>query len=178
MDLYKAIEIFAAATKKLKDPRKCEWSELEADIQERGNDKDETLKLDGPWKKFVREQDGFKVYAVDGKWIRDNLSVIFGHGGHGYVHEFIPTDEIWCATHHYNENKNSHCGCNKGNQPVSREYFDSCVAHEIEECKRMKNKKEPYWPAHNEALEKERELGLLEDPEGDSGKEKIPKSWP
>jgi len=175
MDLQRAVEIFVRA---VKDPRKFEWSELEADIQERGDDKDEKFTPKGPWKKFVRKQDGFKIYAVDGKWVRDNLSVIFGHGGHGYVHEFIPVDEIWCATHHYHENEWSHCGCNKGNEPVSKEYFDSCVVHEIEEFNRMKGQKEPYWEAHNEALEKEKELGLLKNPNGDSGRSKIPKSWP
>lgn len=176
MDIYRAAEIFTNAAKK--DTRKVEYSELEADIQDRGKDKDEYFQLKGDWKKFVRRQDGFKIFAVDGKWVRDNLSIIFGHGGHGYVHEFIPLDEIWIATHHYDENKWSKCGCNKGNEPVSKDYFDSCIVHEIEEFNLMKDDGKPYWPAHQEALEAEEELGLLTSPEGDSGKSKIPSSWP
>jgi hypothetical protein len=172
MDLCTAIEIFARVV----DNREFEWSDLEADVQSRGDEKSD-LRLSGDWKKFVRKQKGFKIFAVDGTWVRNNLSVIFGHGGHGYVHEFIPLDEIWVATHHYNENEHSKCGCDKGNQPVSREYFDSCVAHEIEEFDLMKDDGKPYWPAHQKALETEEELGLLKTPNGDSGKSKIPSSW-
>jgi hypothetical protein len=178
MDLYRAVERFAKEVKRTKpDTREFEWSDIEADIQERGEDKDEDFKLHGPWKKFVRNQDGLKVYAVDGKWIRDNLSVIFGHGGHMYVHEFIPEDEIWIVTHHWDENPHSKCSCVKGNKPVSQEYFDSCTVHEIEERKRMKEE-EPYWKAHNESLDEERDLGLLKNPDKDTGTTPIPKDWP
>ena len=177
LDIYTAAEMFAQAAKIPKDDRDFEWSELEADIQDRGKNKDDDFHPKGEWKKFVRNQDGFKVYAVDGKWVRDNLSVIFGHGGHGYVHEFIPLDEIWCGTHHWDENEWSKCDCDKGNEPVSKEYFDSCVAHEIAEFEEMKNDGEPYWPSHQKALDVEEELGLLKDPEGDSGDTELPKSW-
>ncbi len=149
-----------------KDKRDKLWAEIELDIQKRGWSKDKKLKLSGKWKKFVRKQDGFKVYAVDGTWIRNNLSVIFGHGGHGLVHEFIPLDEIWISTHHYSETKWNKCNCNniKKNQKVSKEYFDSTTVHEITEFKEMKKGK-PYWTAHNIALEKEKKLGLLPDPD-------------
>jgi hypothetical protein len=94
--------------------------------------------------------------------------VIFNHGGHGFVHEFIPADEIWIATNHHDEGKNSSCGCGKGNSKVSKEYFDSCVEHEIEEFKHMKKGK-PYKPAHQKALDAEKNLGLLKSMVGDSG---------
>jgi hypothetical protein len=178
-------KIFREASNKLteivveaaKDERELEMSELEADIQSRADDKEEGFALNGDWKKFIRKQDGFEIFAVDGKWVRDNLSVIFGHGGHGYVHEFIPLNEIWVATHHYDDNKWNKCECDKGNKPVSQEYFDSCVAHEIAERKMMEKDK-PYWAAHQKALGVEEELGLLSDPDGDSGKSEIPSSWP
>lgn len=142
------------------------WAELEADIQDRGNKKDNKFILNGKWKKFVRIQDGFKIFAVDGAWIRNNLSVIFGHGGHGYVHEFIPLDEIWIGTHHFHENKWNQCGCSnvKKNQKFSKNYFASCAIHEISEFKEMKKGK-PYWIAHQIALDKERGAGLLPDPD-------------
>lgn len=142
------------------------WAELEADIQARARKKDKNFILKGKWKKFVRTQDGFKIFSVDGAWVRNNLSVIFDHGGHGYVHEFIPLDEIWISTHHFHETKWNQCGCNniKKNQKVSKNYFDSCVIHEITEFKEMKKGK-IFWTAHQIALNKEREIGLLPDPE-------------
>ncbi|MBU1935060.1 hypothetical protein KKF04_03310, partial [Patescibacteria group bacterium] len=145
-----------------KDKRDKLWGKLEADIQSRGNKKDKKFTLKGKWKKFVRMQDGFKVFAVDGTWVRNNLSLIFGHGGHGYVHEFIPLDEIWISTHHYDENKWNNCGCDniKKNQKVSKAYFDSTVIHEITEFKEMEKGKS-YWTAHQIALDKEREIRLL-----------------
>lgn len=116
--------------------------------------------------KFVRKQDGIKIYAVDSTWIRNNLSVIFGHGGHGFVHEFIPLVEIWITTHHFHENKWNNCGCKnvKKNQKISKKYFDSCAIHEITEFYKMKKGK-PFWTAHQTALDKEREIGLLPDPD-------------
>lgn len=151
-----------------KDKRDKLWAELEADIQARGGKKAAGLTLKGKWKKFIRTQDGFKIFAVDGAWVRNNLSVIFGHGGHGYVHEFIPLDEIWIGIRHFHENEWSQCGCKniKKNQKFSKKYFVSCVIHEIMEFKEMKKGK-PYWIAHNIALDKEKEAGLLSDPNTD-----------
>ncbi len=149
-----------------KDPRDKLWSTLEADIQSRGSRKDRYFQLSGPWKRFVRNQDGLKVYTVDGTWIRNNLSVIFGHGGHGLVHEFIPLDEVWIGTHHYDENTWCVCACKIGakNRKVSKAFFESCTVHEIAEYFEMKKGK-PYWAAHRFALQKERELGFLPDSE-------------
>lgn len=148
-----------------KDMRDKLWHELELEIQRRENKKDRSFKLCGKWKRFLRIQDGLKVYAVDGKWIRNNLSVIFGHGGHGYVHEFIPKNEIWVSTHHYHESSWSKCGCDvsKGGQKVSENYFDSTTIHEIAEFKAMRTGKS-YWESHQIALQKEEEAGLLKNP--------------
>lgn len=159
-----------------KDPRDKLWARLEANIQTRASKKDRHFKLSGPWKKFVRRQNGFKIYAVDGTWIRVNLSVIFGHGGHGLVHEFIPLDEIWIARRHYWENPWSFCDCKgvKDRQPVSRNWFDSCVLHEIDEFRTMK-KSSPYWPAHRQALKKEKRWGLIKDPFSDVPLKKLPR---
>lgn len=155
-------------------PRNIFWNKIEKEIQRRGNSKDKSFKLSGKWKKFVRNQDGFRIYAVDGKWIRNNLGVVFGHGGHGYVHEFIPLDEIWVAAEHYRESDWSKCRCrNLKNKPlknearVSKDYFDSTAIHEISEFRDMKKGME-YWPAHQRADQKEREIKLLKSPTTDN----------
>lgn len=143
-----------------KDNRDKLWADLESRIQRAGYKKDKKFGLSGKWKKFSRNQDGFKIFAVDGDWIRNNLSVIFGHGGHGYVHEFIPFDEIWVSTRHFDG-----CGC-KGigkDKKMSKQYFNSTALHEITEYKEMK-KGATYWRAHQISLQKEIEAGFLNDP--------------
>jgi len=142
------------------DKRKITWPDIEDEVKEKAPKKDENFKLSGKWKKFKKEVDGFKVYSVDGDWIRTNLSIIFGHGGHGYVHEFIPHDEIWISTHHWEG-----CECNKGNSEVSKDYYDSCVIHEITEYHLMKTGDLTYWPAHQLSLETEKEADILPDSE-------------
>jgi len=128
--------------------------------------KDNSFRLEGSWKTFIREQDGYQVFSVNGHWLRNNICVYFQHGGHGFVHEFIPMDEIWVSAERYNDGPEDlqQCGCsNAANQPVSQNYFDSTVLHEIVECDAMKQGV-TYWQAHQLALQKERELGLLDDP--------------
>jgi hypothetical protein len=143
-----------------KDARDKLWAELELKIQKGSKNKDKNFNLNGKWKKFLRRQGGFKVFSVDGEWIRNNLSVIFGHGGHGYVHEFIPLDEIWIATHHFGD-----CGCSnvKKDKKVSQQYFDSTTIHEITEFKLMEKGKK-YWEAHQLSLQKEIDAGILKNP--------------
>jgi len=143
-----------------KDNRDKLWAELESGIQKGGSKKDKRFVLAGKWKKFARNQKGLKIFRVDGEWIRNNLSIIFGHGGHGYVHEFIPVNEIWIATHHP-----KNCGCNdiKKGQKLSQKYFDSTVIHEITELKEMKRGL-IFWKAHQVALQKEKETGILGNP--------------
>src|SRR3990167_8791843 len=99
------------------DMRKLAWQNLERAIQQRAGKKDRRFCLRGRWKRFVRRQDGLTIFAVDGSWVRSNLCVYFGHGGHGLVHEFIPPDEIWIATHHYDEGSSLvRCGCKTENK--------------------------------------------------------------
>jgi len=153
-----------------KDKRDKLWGSIEKEIQLRAPKKDKKFVLQGKWKKFVRNQSGYKVYMVDPEWIRTNLSCYFSHGGHSFAHEFIPADEIWIASHHNNKytGKEFACICKtktKG-QKVSKNYFDSTTIHEITENKEMKKWKS-YRESHNIALEKERETGLLSDPYND-----------
>ena len=149
-----------------KDTRDKLWSELENEIQCRVPHKDKKFILKGRWKKFMRKEKKYKIYAVNGRWIRNNVCVYFGHGGHPLVHEFIPKNEIWVSTHHYNENKASiaQCECKTRvkNQKVSKACFESTVIHEIEEYEQMKKGKK-YWEAHQRAFAKERKAALMKD---------------
>ncbi|MBX4189610.1 hypothetical protein KW785_03415 [Candidatus Parcubacteria bacterium] len=143
-----------------KDKRNKLWPVLEAEIQKGASKKDKKFILKGKWKKFYRSESGLKVYKVDGMWVRTNLSIIFGHGGHGLVHEFIPHNEIWINTHHPKS-----CGCKKvrKDRKMSPAYTKSTTLHEITEYKEMKKGKK-FWPAHNMALQAERHAGFLLDP--------------
>ena len=144
------------------------WGRLESEIQRRSSNKDEYFKLDGPWKRFHKETDGYHVYIVDGEWVRTNLTVLFGHGGHGIVHECIPMDEIWIADKHYKG-----CGCDKSSgTAVSPEYIESCLRHELYEIPKMKDGKR-YLPSHRSALGFEKRLGLLHSGNNDKPKIKL-----
>lgn len=156
--------------KKNKDERGETWPLLEKEIQARARKKDKKFVLTGKWKKFLRNQDGYKIYSVDGKWVRANLCVYFGHGGHGFAHEFIPLNEIWVSTRHANEGASSisQCACKlkKRGQKFSKNYFNSTAIHEIAECEAMKKGKS-FLESHHTALLKEKEAGLLSDPYAD-----------
>lgn len=146
----------------LEDDRKITWAELENDAQERASKKDSKFILSGDWKKFLRYQDGYKIYMVDGEWVRNNLSIIFGHGAHGYVHEWCPNNEIWIDCYHLN----GCCNTNPGDK-CSDNFIESTILHEITENKEM-IKGTPFWIAHNIALKTETEAGFLKDPYDDS----------
>lgn len=146
----------------VKDDRQITWAELEAKAAEQAPKKDPNFKLEGPWKSFLKDQDGYKVYIVDGNWVRANLSIIFGHGAHGFVHEWCPNDEIWIDECHLD----GCCNTQPGSK-CSKNFIESTILHEITENKEMRKGK-PYWIAHNMALETEIEAGFLKDPYNDS----------
>ena len=83
---------------------------------------------------------GFTVFIVDGEWIRNNLDVTFGTGGHGLVHSFIPMDEIWIDP--------------------ANESEKSLMFHEIYEFELMKTGMN-YWNAHQKTIEDSK--GLSQD---------------
>lgn len=153
-----------------KDPRNETWGKIEKEVQSIAHRKDRSFVLSGRWKKFVRKQGGYKVYKVDGSWVRHNLSFYFGHGGHGFVHEFIPLNEIWVSSYHPYEGRsaivNCVCKLHRKGQKMSDNYFNSTVLHEITEHNEMKKGK-IFWVAHNIALETERKAGILKDPYSD-----------
>ena len=142
--------------------------ELELKIQQGARNKDGIFRLSQLYKKpfrFIRESDGFRIYAVDGEWVRNNLAVRhedkgFEHAGHGLVHEFIPLDEIWVDTNHFEG-----CPClNVGkDRKISQKFFESTALHEIIEF-RIMNLGLPYKIAHELALWVEKKIGILKDP--------------
>ena len=109
--------------------------DIEREIQNRSGKKDPDLKISGLDKKYLTTFKGFKVYEVDSEWIRNNLDVIFGTGGHGRVHTFIPKDEVWIAK-----------GCNHN-------YQARCIIHEANEYAKMA--KLPYYQAHKNSQKEE-----------------------
>lgn len=137
----------------MKKPRRYNFCEnLEKDIQKRAVLKDGSFCLWGKWIRFIKEQLGFQIYEVDGEWVRNNLSIMFGHGGHGYVHEFIPHNEIWIDPYHYDNNFYV-CGCLniKNKKRATKEFIHDTILHEITEYEEMKKGK-PFWKAHQIAL--------------------------
>jgi len=69
-------------------------TDIEKSIASRWHRKDGSFYIEGMKRQFIGVFAGFSVYRVSGEWIRDNLDVTFGTGGHGLVHCFIKLDEI------------------------------------------------------------------------------------
>jgi hypothetical protein len=142
------------------DNRDPYWKAMEAVIQAQAKEKDSEFILTGPWKQFVRKQDGLSVYCVNGHWMRRNLLASWNHGGHGYVCEFIPLNEIWISDTHP-----STCSCLGVNdsREISPRYFESCTLHEITERQLMAEQGLSYWEAHQIAMQTEQEADFLPD---------------
>jgi len=79
---------------------------------------------------------GINGYLVDGEMVRDTYYEDFTEGGHGYVYNWIPKDEVWI------------------DDDVSEEERPDVILHEVYERERMING-EPYEEAHKAALELE-----------------------
>jgi hypothetical protein len=91
------------------------------------------------WKKLIGEiYDNTKIYLVDGDYVRDNVCVNketqFVEGGHGYVYDWIPKDEIWVE------------------EMINKEDQAKNGMHEIYEYTLMKYIKEEYNDAHAKTL--------------------------
>ncbi|MEK7503861.1 MAG: hypothetical protein AAB577_02665 [Patescibacteria group bacterium] len=156
------------ARKNMTDRRLFFWMDFEDEIQKRAPKKDPNFDLNGPgnkrWKKFIREEDGFKIFAVSGETVRNNVDVTFGHGGHGLVHVCIPLDEIWIDMRHYFCLDGCDCdNLKRKNQPVSKEFFESTTIHETTEFLEMKNGRR-FNESDPIARQAERGAGLLVDP--------------
>jgi hypothetical protein len=139
------------------DNREPHWKEIEKQVQSRAFSKDKNFRLSGKWKKFIRKEGDLAVYKVESEWVRNNLSVHWAHGGHGFVYEFIPMDEIWVGDTHP-----VGCECQGLNQKrgISERYFESTVVHELVELGHMRAGM-IYWEAHQLAIVAEHKLKKL-----------------
>ena len=97
------------------------------------------------WKKFspelTKRAHGVKVYIVDGDFIRSNINVDYVEGGHGYVYDYIPTDEIWVE-----------------DMEDKQEEFFNFTHEDYERAKMKANPNMSYDTAHDKACEKETKL--------------------
>ena len=142
------------------DDRTLSWAEIERWIAARAGKRDPSYRPAGNWRTFLRKEGEFSVYTVDGLWVYNNLTVQFGHGGHGYVHECIPLDEIWVAKAHTGEcaYSNEDSAAHAVGTPISQRERDLIIVHEISECKLMAVGYD-FWTAHHIAVRKEEEYG-------------------
>lgn len=108
-------------------------NDIDSAVRSRWNKKDKDLEIVGLEKKFLGEKDDFRIYRVDNEWIKNNLDVGFGTGGHGLVHSYIPLDEIWVSPN------------------VENKW--SIALHEITEFNLMKKKAMKYKEAHKKTVE-------------------------
>jgi predicted double-glycine peptidase len=86
----------------------------------------------------LRDQDGFKIFLVDGYKIRQFVDLDFTMGGHGYRYVYVPFDEVWIDD------------SNKSEIP-------EVIIHETYEANLMKNRID-YGRAHEQASLVELEL--------------------
>jgi hypothetical protein len=97
-------------------------------------------------KDFFREQDGFKLYLVDGNAVRKD-HIEFTMGGHGYVYDYIPKDEVWIDE-------------NLKDKPDDME---ATIKHELFEIKKMRDEGLTYDDAHELASNMEKEVRQSDD---------------
>ena len=127
------------------------WAQREREIQQNSVRKDSSFFLDGAWKAFRFNFGGFSIYAVDRDWVNVNLMCDFGIGGHGYVHEVIPHDEIWVSR------------TKQDGEEMTKDEFLSTALHEVVEHEKMKYGMS-YFDAHRAATMFEIDFGLIEVP--------------
>jgi hypothetical protein len=83
--------------------------------------------------------DGTKVWLVNGEEVRNHSKVDFIEGGHGYVYDFVPDDEIWLEN------------------GIDTDEIPFILYHELTERTLMKDKGMSYDKAHKIASDKEYE---------------------
>lgn len=98
--------------------------------------------MNKPYVRLLRDErnEDFKVFLIDGEFVRDELDINFCLGGHHYVYDFIPEEEIWVE-----EMKDE------------RDTKDN-MGHEIYERRLMKEDGLEYEKAHEKALVYEKSL--------------------
>ncbi len=109
----------------------------EAETKQKPTSVDREFKKDYG-KEFLRNTndigpgDNFKIYLVDGNKVR-NDHIEFTMGGHGYVYDYVPKDEIWI-----DENLKS-----------KPDDMEATIKHEVFEVHKMRDEGMDYETAHN-----------------------------
>lgn len=85
--------------------------------------------------------DRLKVYLVDGNLVRKD-HIEFTMGGHGYIYDWIPKDEIWVDENLWEK----------------KDDLNATIHHEILEVRKMRDEGMTYDEAHEFANEKEEEV--------------------
>lgn len=80
------------------------------------------------------------VWIINGILVRQLFKTDFVEGGHGYIYQWIPNDEIWIE------------------QDLKNDEIDFIIYHEFIELILMKDKKIDYQKAHEVAAKKEFEM--------------------
>jgi len=113
-------------------------------------------------KQLLREQDGLKIYLVDGEEVRKDR-IMFVSGGHGYVYDWIPRDEVWIDD----------------NQKDKPDDMEATITHELFEIGKMRDEGLSYDDAHelaNAVEKKERNNEPMEPEPIESEEEEIRES--
>ncbi len=96
------------------------------------------LEAPGLRKIYRGSLNGFKIYGVNGSYVRDKIDISFTMGNHCYAGDgYIPKGEVWI------------------DDDLAPFDFEALKIHETVEAKRMRDLKEPYEVAHFHANEEE-----------------------
>ena len=93
-------------------------------------------------KKFLKYHKGYKIFVVDGNYIRNNIDIDFVGGGNPARYQYVPDGELWIEKLSNNEESD----------------IEGFIEHEYTECERMINKGETYSQAHDKASKVEKKI--------------------
>ncbi|MFI5144744.1 MAG: hypothetical protein ACHQJ4_04045 [Ignavibacteria bacterium] len=91
-------------------------------------------KINGFYRFYAGQRDGFNIWIVDGALIRRTIFNEFIYGGNDERYPFVPDKEIWI------------------DNTISSEEYEMTVAHEINERRLMEKFKMAYFDAHDSSL--------------------------
>jgi len=90
--------------------------------------------INGVYRYYCGEREGFKIWIVDGALIRKEIFNEFVYGGNPERYTFVPDNEIWI------------------DNSISCEEFETTLAHELNERKLMAKFAMTYFDAHDSSL--------------------------
>lgn len=134
----------------------CAKHETVNKIKSQGSKKD----IEGVYRYFWGEREGFKVWVVDGAKIRKDIFDEFVYGGHNERYPFVPQKEIWI------------------DNAISAEEFETTLAHELNERSLMAKTGMSYFDAHDSSLALELKMRRQWEKESKLHEDKLPKVSP